>query len=330
MHDCVKTNEQLLDLVFDELTPETRRRLLAELATCPHCAAQYQAMAETLRVFDQAAATTAPAEAYWLGYEARLRRRLQEEPPSWKQRLSAWVGGFAALTTRPVALAAGLALLLLAIGWWSWQRRQIVAPNSKVPELAKAQAIPEVTPESPNGALAVVPPPDSAVKKQQPVGAKSNRPYRKLPTMTRNEPRAEILAAADEAKMFVPAAAINSFFNPQTARHFEKAQLLLRSFRNARIAKNSGGKTKLDLSYEQQSSQRLLYQNILLRRDAEVKGHLPAAEALGDLEPLLLDIANLPVKPSPDELHRIKERLQRKELIAALQIYAAQPGYQSR
>jgi hypothetical protein len=125
-----------------------------------------------------------------------------------------------------------------------------------------------------------------------------------------------------------------SLFTPETIRHFEKAQLMLRSFRNAgrnadvakASPKVSGGWAPIDLDYEKQLSRRLLYQNILLRRDAEMKGDLPSKEALSNLEPFLLDIANLPDKPSPDELRGIRERLQRKELIASLQISSARPS----
>ena len=114
-----------------------------------------------------------------------------------------------------------------------------------------------------------------------------------------------------------------SLFTPETIKHFEKAQLMLRSFRNASAAKSLAA---TDLAYERQLSRRLLYQNILLRRDAEMKGNLPAEEALSSLEPFLLDIANLPDKPSSSELGGIRERLQRKELIASLQISSAQPS----
>jgi hypothetical protein len=114
-----------------------------------------------------------------------------------------------------------------------------------------------------------------------------------------------------------------SLFTPETIRHFEKAQLMLRSFRNASARKSPAAS---DLAYEKQSSRRLLYQNILLRRDAEIKGNIPAEEALSDLEPFLLDIANLPDSPSSSELGAIRERLQRKELIASLQIASAQPS----
>jgi len=114
-----------------------------------------------------------------------------------------------------------------------------------------------------------------------------------------------------------------SLFAPETIRHFEKAQLMLRSFRNASASKSSSG---ADLAYERQLSRRLLYQNILLRRDAEMKGNLPAEEALGNLEPFLIDIANLPDNPSSSELGGIRERLRRKELIASLQIASARPS----
>src|SRR4030095_4170132 len=98
MHDCVKTSEQLVDLVFDELGVEARRRVLAELTDCQHCQAQYQSMTETLRVFDQAAEVTLPAESYWAGYEARLRARLQQARPTLKRRLADWFGGLGLLT----------------------------------------------------------------------------------------------------------------------------------------------------------------------------------------------------------------------------------------
>ena len=35
MHDCLKTRELLVDLVFDELGPEARRRALLSLNVVP-------------------------------------------------------------------------------------------------------------------------------------------------------------------------------------------------------------------------------------------------------------------------------------------------------
>ena len=113
---------------------------------------------------------------------------------------------------------------------------------------------------------------------------------------------------------------INPFIDVETARHIERAQLLLRSFRNTRDADSQ---PDTNLSYEKQGSRELLYKNVLLRRDAEAKGNLPVEELLGSLEPFLLDIANLPEKPSGNDIRSIKERMQKKEIVSALQIYSA-------
>src|SRR5215510_14377527 len=119
MHGCVKTRELLVDLIFDELGPEARRRALLEVEGCPDCLAQYRSMAEALRVFDQATETAMPGESYWPGYEARLRERLRTERPNWTQRFADWIGGFRPLAARPLTSAAVMALVLLAIGWWT-------------------------------------------------------------------------------------------------------------------------------------------------------------------------------------------------------------------
>jgi hypothetical protein len=325
MHNCEKTNEQLVDLVFEELGAEARRRLLSELEGCQHCLAQYRSMSETLRVFDQAAEVALPDESYWTGYEARLRTRLQQERPNLKQRLAGWVAGLGLFTMRPRALAAGMALLLLALGWWNWQRRQFVSPSPNTPKLVKATPTPSSKPEVPNEVVAVVPSPSRNSNRQKPVYSKAAKSNSRS-TIQRAELREELVASGVETARFAQPLAVNSLFNPETTKHFEKAQLLLRSFRNASVIKGSPQKTAIDLTYEKQLSRRLLYQNILLRRDAELKGNLPAEEALNSLEPFLLDIANLPDQPAPNELSGIRQRMQRKELIAALQINAAQPA----
>ncbi|MBA3439706.1 MAG: zf-HC2 domain-containing protein [Pyrinomonadaceae bacterium] len=105
----------------------------------------------------------------------------------------------------------------------------------------------------------------------------------------------------------------------ETARHVERAELLLRSFRNADLSS-----TAFDLAYEQQHSKKLLYKNISLRRDAAAKGDAPTEELLGSLEPILLDIANLPNDPSPEDVRAVVERMQRKEMVAALQVHSMQ------
>jgi hypothetical protein len=333
MHDCVKTRERLVDLLFDELGTEERRRALAEIEGCHDCLAQYRSMTETLRLFDQAVETAMPDEAYWPGYETRLRERLRHVSPGWKRRLAEWFGGFRVLTARPLQLAVGLAIILLAIGWWGWRQRQALEPS---PTIAKGTPTPQPKVDSVDKDTLVppkeikVPPSGELAENNKKFGvppsggpAKAGTPNRIR--VRREERGVEIANNEVGSGGFDQPLIAASLFTPETISHFEKAQLMLRSFRNSSVAKAPGGRARIDLDYERQLSRRLLYQNILLRRDAEMNGDLPAEEALSGLEPFLLDIANLPDRPSPDDLRDIKERLRRKELIASLQIASAQP-----
>lgn len=215
-------------------------------------------------------------------------------------------------------------MILLAIGlWWGWQQRQAVTPSPIAPEMANATPTPQSKPEAREENVAVAPKPGANSSERKVVRSNAAKSSGRSPSVRREE-RGEKTAAIDVGSMGYDQPLIAaSLFTPETIKHFEKAQLMLRSFRNASATK---GSAEIDLDYEKRLSQRLLYQNILLRRDAEMKGNLPAEEALGDLEPFLLDIANLPDKPSRDELDGIRERLRRKELIASLQISSAQPA----
>jgi hypothetical protein len=117
----------------------------------------------------------------------------------------------------------------------------------------------------------------------------------------------------------VAASALNRSADAETltVRHVEQAELLLRTFRNAR-ADATGAAT--DLSYEKRRAHQLLYQNIVLRREAASAGNVQVATLLDSLEPILLDIANLPAHARDEDVRAIKERVQRKNLVALLQV----------
>jgi hypothetical protein len=105
-----------------------------------------------------------------------------------------------------------------------------------------------------------------------------------------------------------------------TARHVEQAELLLRTFRNARADRSGAA---VDLSYEKRRAQQILYENMVLRREAASAGNVQVAGLLDSLEPILLDIANLPAAPSAEDVSAIKDRVQRKNLVALLQVNSA-------
>src|SRR5688500_1274485 len=102
-----------------------------------------------------------------------------------------------------------------------------------------------------------------------------------------------------------------------TAMHFEKAETLLLASRNVRLDEPA---TATQLSYERKRAQQLVNQNTMLRREADAVGDVQIASLLENLEPILLDIANLPNKPDPDAVRVIRERVERKNIVALLRV----------
>jgi hypothetical protein len=99
-------------------------------------------------------------------------------------------------------------------------------------------------------------------------------------------------------------------------RHAERVERLLRSFRNSRMTEHD---PTLDVADARRLSKRLLYHNIALRREAASAGDLPVEGLLDSVEPILIDISNLPNSPSRDAVGSIKERIHRRQLVGALQ-----------
>ena len=103
-----------------------------------------------------------------------------------------------------------------------------------------------------------------------------------------------------------------------TALHIEQSKILLRSIKNVQISDTDD---EIDVSYDKALSRRLLNENVVLRRDAEMKAKFPTKTLLADLEPFLIDIANLPDRARPEDVRVIKERVQKTEIVAALLDY---------
>lgn len=124
MHDCRQTQAQLTDLACDELAPDARERVLAEVADCAACQVEYLALAALLRTCAQAKTFAQPPEDFWPGYSARLDARLralEREPrpaPAVNAPPAPWLSALRRTFTArlhvpvPVAVAAALALVV--------------------------------------------------------------------------------------------------------------------------------------------------------------------------------------------------------------------------
>lgn len=212
-------------------------------------------------------------------------------------------------------LAAAAALILMAVaGLWVFINKDNQTPPtiSRDNNAVEQRAIePEAAPQKQTDAIA-----REEISKPDTNESQVAQSEQRRPASRRVEKRAERVApdAPEEAVEGL------AYFDLETAKHLEKAQMVLRSFKNVSIDSNDYA---VDATYEKERSKIVLQKNVLLRRKAEGKGNLPAEELLGSLEPLLLDIANLPEKPTQEDVRSIKERIQKTEIIATLQIYSA-------
>ena len=238
----------------------------------------------------------------------RVLGKYRYQPKPLSPALESRLTGRRASWTRLAAVAA--AVLILVAGLWIFRiyKQNLAAPTNTV--ITAGQDKQEKQPEP------VIPKRDPEPHTAVATAKIPKKFHRKAPEEA--PPTAPDVANSDSIAERMPL--INPFVDVETARHIERAQLLLRSFRNTR---DSGIQPDPEVLYEKQRSRGLLSKNILLRRDAEAKGNMPVGELLGTLEPFLLDIANLPDRPSNADVRSIKERMQKKEIVSALQVYAA-------
>jgi hypothetical protein len=137
MHNCRRTESQFVDLLFDDIDIERKRRLLREIDACANCAGRYQSLSDTLFVFERTAESVQPDENYWPRYNAALRDRLLEPvaPVSEKTNARAffWHRLWAAKLRIPVPVAAVLLIAFVMSSALTLLRAQKVEPNATTP-----------------------------------------------------------------------------------------------------------------------------------------------------------------------------------------------------
>jgi len=102
-----------------------------------------------------------------------------------------------------------------------------------------------------------------------------------------------------------------------TAIHFETSERLLLAFKNVRLDEPSAAR---EVTYERKRAKQLVYQNMLLKREADASGDVQVASLLENLEPILIDIANLPDQPDENTVRAIRERVERKNIVGLLRV----------
>ncbi len=334
--ECSALIEEYLD---GELAEREALRLTTHLARCTECAEEADALRREQEMYTRYQREVEVTPAMWQQLRARIEEEKEARPAKiftgWRVWLAETFGTQARL--RP---AFTMALVILALGIVAFavfrslnarrtQPQAVAIHHEQTPQL-QPPAIPDrtATPEvpvrkdevagttSPEKRPGVVRASEKRKALIAPQPAPENSPSLAA-TLAEVEERAALVAARDERVASAPEQPLD----PETelARHVEKAQLLLRSFRNVRLAETSHAP---DVSYEKEQARKLLYRNIILQRDAAEQGNTPVENLLAMLEPILLDIANLPDHPADADIRAIEQRMRRKEIMAALQIHS--------
>ena len=114
MHDCRKTKEALIDLVFDEMEAEAGLSLLKELEACRECRAEHRLMRQALSDFDEAAPALLPTGEFWAEHHARIEERLSSVTSVRATPARFWRRAFQTSFSIPAPAAIAAALLLAA------------------------------------------------------------------------------------------------------------------------------------------------------------------------------------------------------------------------
>jgi len=310
---CDRTEKVSL-LIDGELPESEAREVQRHLLQCVHC---QQAQTDFLSLRNQIGAYVPQLEP--ISQREALNRILNRKPTKvragsvldagWTWRFSPRLAAFATL----IVLAAIVGLVLYRsmnrqpnqqIQAQVQKQNPVEQPSVENKQSTNQKSQADATAPSPTPTPTTKPAPSPVPK--VPVWQRPSAPD--PPTFASNSPR-----LADPS---VIANVRSGDAQTLTAMHLEKSELLLRAFRNIRV--ESGRTAEVD--YERKQARQLVLQNMMLRREADSSGDVQVAGLLENLEPILLDIANLRRNPAADDIEVIKERVERKNIVALLQV----------
>ena len=294
--------EKVSSMIDGELAPAEAREVERHVLTCSECE---QLKADFLNLRSQIAAFETSLQPV---VQNRELKRILSRGERVAARGWAW-------STPAIAFAA-LLVVGAIIGLIFYQTSsnknskdlvvQLPSPEPTPTIEKKDQPVPEETPKET---------PKEPKTPERAPSAPAKRPLVREP-----KPGEQFAAVTEPAPAASPERVRSADTETLTAIHFEKSETLLRAFRNVRL--NEPG-VAVELAYERNRAQQLVYQNMILRREAAAAGDAQIVSLLENLEPILLDIANLPDKPDSNAVRTIRERVERKNIVPLLQINSA-------
>jgi Putative zinc-finger len=310
---CEVCQELLEEYLDGELAVVEQEQISEHLITCADCSASFATLTSEQELFSRYDRELEVPPFLWT--------RIAQHTVAEKSARLGWRQHVASRFARPIG-AVAVAILLIAIAVGILNTTDPTLPRDGT-DLIQAGAKATTSPNQQDQKAASTEPHREqhqnsnqtwagSVPQRGSVGsAVTQRPKRKI------KPR----VAIDQSDVLSSDLSYLDIYERDTAKHIEQTQNLLRSIRNFPV---SDGDEDIDVSYDKALSRRLLNENVVLRRDAEMKAKFPTKSLLADVEPFLIDIANLPDHARSEDVRVIKERVQKTEIVAALM------GYQGR
>jgi negative regulator of sigma E activity len=287
--------EKISALIDGELSTTEAREVERHLLDCSEC---QDVRADFLNLRSQIASFETSLQP---AVQNRALKKILATPHRTPARRLGWSFGTSAVAFATlVIVAAIIGLLMYKSSNTNPTGQKLVAVNTPTP-MPAASVQPEPSPspnkdnEQPAPRRSPSPAPKRIVREPKP-----GEQFASLPSVTSTP---EPVRSADTQTM--------------TAVHFEKSETLLVAFRNVRL--NDPG-TAAEIAYERKNAKQLVYQNMMLRREADAAGDIQSSSLLESLEPILIDIANLPDKPDNDAVRVIRQRVERKNIVPLLRV----------
>jgi hypothetical protein len=312
--DCLNLLAEYID---GEVLEHDAERISAHLITCAGCSSEFEALTAEQEIFARYDRELNISPSMWQAIEARTAPASRQVDASSRVGLLEWFTGLFTAPRFGYAFAGALAVSIIAVVFGLMYLRNQQQPAQVRVARTGNQIMPPVVPPGSDATTAI--PPVKAPAQGEEIASPQNADFvarRKAPKPTSGRIR------TDDSGVLFKEVAYSDLEERDTAEHIRQAENLLRSIRNLQAAdEDSAGASEIDVSFEKAMSQRLLNENAVLLKDAEVAGKFPTKELLKDLEPFLIDIANLPDKTTANQLRAIKDRVQKTEIVAALMSY---------
>jgi len=289
--------EKISSLIDGELSTAEAREIERHLVGCTDC---QQVRADFLNLRSQIAGfeTSLAPEV-----QNRALKKILSTPRRTPARGFAW-----SFSTQAVAFAT-LVIVAAIMGFLIYKSSSTPA-NDKQLAIQTPSPVPAATVQQRQPEPEASPSPNKHNEETAP--RRSPSPAPKKPLVREPKPGEQFAAIPS-----TPEPVRSADAQTLTALHFEKSETLLVAFRNVRL--NEPG-TAAEVSYERKRAQQLVLQNMMLRREADAAGDVQISSLLENLEPILIDISNLPDKPDQDAIRVIRQRVERKNIVPLLRV----------